>query len=176
MKLLLTLLLFVQILLAHPHTFIEVYPNITIKQDKIETIQFTWKLDEMTSSMLIMELDENINGKIDKEENDYAYASYFSALINNNYYTDITINDTVQVFPDPQNFQAFIENNRLCYSFEINSKYNIDTTRFDFADTDFFIAMILKKEFISINKEYQDTIEVSELDNDFYFGYRMGFK
>ena len=77
MKILINLILFINILNAHPHTFIEVYPNIEIKNKIIEKINFTWKLDEMTSSMLIMEFDQDQNGNFDKKEIQYIYDYIF---------------------------------------------------------------------------------------------------
>jgi len=160
-------------LYAHPHTFIEIYPTITVKNKIIENIKFKWQLDEMTSSMLIMEFDNNSDGKIDDEENRYVFENYFLTLKDYNYYTDVLIDNKVQFFPTPGNFKTSIENNRICYYFEINPQYNIKNTKFDFGDTDFFVAMILKKEFITITGA---TPKVSDLDNDFYFGYRLEIK
>jgi len=173
MKFIISFILIFNILYAHPHTFIEVYPTITVKNKMMQKIHFVWKMDEMTSSMLIMEFDLDSNGKIDKIEQQYIHENYFSTLIDYNFYTDITINNKITKFPNPKNFKAFIENNKICYSFEIDKKLNIHKTIFDFGDTDFFIAMILKKEFTKI---IGATAVVSDLDNDFYFGYRLELK
>ena len=158
---------------AHPHTFIEVYPTIKVQKETIAQINIKWKMDEMTSSMLIMELDQNGNGKIDKEENDFIYENYFKSLKDYNFYTDIKIKDKTQVFPEVENFKATIEENKVCYSFDMKNRYKIKDTKFDFGDTDFFVAMILKKEFIKV---IGSTAVITELDNDFYFGYRMELK
>ena len=173
MKIIISFILLFNILYAHPHTFIDVYPTITVKNKIVEKIHFIWKLDEMTSSMLIMEFDINSNGKIDQEEQQFVYENYFSSLIDYNFYTEVTINGKIDKFPEPKNFNAFIENNKICYSFEINKEYKINEMLFDFGDTDFFIAMILKKEFIKISGA---KAIVSDLDNDFYFGYRLELK
>jgi ABC-type uncharacterized transport system substrate-binding protein len=158
---------------AHPHTFIEVYPTINIKNKTVENIHFTWKFDEMTSSMLIMEFDENGNNILDQKEQKYIYENYFISLVNFNFYSDITINQKIIKFPDPKYFQASIKENKLLYSFEIDKKFNINDSLIDFGDTDFFIAMILKKEFVTVNGA---KAIVSDLDNDFYFGYRLELK
>ncbi len=157
-------------LFAHPHTFIEIYPTIEVKNNKTTNIHFKWKMDEMTSSMLIMEFDANGNGKIDKEENTYIYFNYFIRLGDYNFYTDIKINDKIQKSTRPKNFKATIENFKICYSFDIKENYNIKDLKIDFGDTDFFIAPILKKEF---TKTTGATAKITELDNDFYFGYRL---
>lgn len=160
-------------LLAHPHTFIEIYPTIEVKNNIMDKIHFKWQLDEMTSSMLIMEFDQNANLKIDKDENQYIYENYFIALKDYNFYTDIKVKNKIQLFPKPNNFKTTIENNRVCYSFDIDTKYNIKDTKFDFGDEDFFVAMILKKKFVTTKGA---SAKVTELDNDFYFGYRLELK
>ncbi len=164
------LLFYTTNIFAHPHTFIEIYPTIDVNNDKISNIHFKWKLDEMTSSMLIMEFDVNGNGKIDKKENMFIYLDYFVSLSDYNFYTDIKINDKIQKFPKPKNFKATIENFKICYSFDIEKDYYIKDLKIDFGDEDFFVAPILKKEFTKI---IGATPKITELDNDFYFGYRL---
>ncbi len=163
----------INVLFAHPHTFIEVYPTIIVKNNYTTNIHFEWKLDEMTSSMLIMEFDQNSDGKLDKKERDFVYTNYFSELKNNNFYTDIKIKNKIKLFPKPKNFKVTIQDNKICYFFEIEENYNIKDLKFDFGDEDFFVAMILKKEFVKIDGAKS---KVSELDNDFYFGYRLELK
>ena len=158
---------------AHPHTFIEVFPSIKVKDNKTQSIHFKWILDEMTSSVLIMEFDQNGDGKINKKENVYVYENFFSTLRDFNFYTDIKIKNKTQLFPEPKNFQATIEKNRVCYSFDITTQYNTKNLKFDFGDTDFFFFFLLKQEFTNIDGL---KAKVSELDNDFYFGYRLEFK
>ena len=155
---------------AHPHTFIEIYPTIEVKNDVTTKIGFKWKLDEMTSSMLIMEFDQNNNGKIDIDENKFVLENYFISLKEYSFYTEIKIDGKTQFFPETENFKATIENHKIVYSFDLEQMYNIKNIKFDFGDKDFFVAMILKKEFITIKGA---SAKVNELDNDFYFGYQL---
>ncbi len=141
--------LYINLLYAHPHVFIEVHPTIEVKNSKTTKIHFEWKIDEMTSSMLIMQLDTNGNGKIDKKENSIAYSDYFSSLKEQNFYTNMKLKNRVQKF-NPTNFKATIENHKVCYSFDIKGNYNIKDLKFYFRDETFFVAMILKKKFMKI--------------------------
>ena len=167
----LTFLMFsINILFAHPHTFIEVYPAIEVKNNQIVNLDFRWELDEMSSAMLIMEFDQNNNGKIDKNENIFVEQNYFKPLVEYNFYTDVKIKDKIQTLVKPTNFKAGILNNKIIYSFSMKINHNIKDIKFDFGDEDFFVAMILKKEFVKI---IGAKAKVSDLDNDFYFGYRL---
>ncbi|MCD6433290.1 MAG: DUF1007 family protein [Sulfurimonas sp.] len=173
MKKLLVFLLFTISLFAHPHTFIEVHPTIKVVDGAIKTIHFKWKLDEMTSTILIMELDKNADGKIDKKESAYIRDNYFIILKDYSYYTHIKVKGKLIKFPTPKKFIATIENHKICYSFSLDEKYIAKDTIFEFGDTDFYTAMILKKEFVEISGA---KAKVSGVDNDFYYGYRLEIK
>ena len=157
-------------LFAHPHTFIEVHPTIRILNNSFEKIHFDWKIDEMTSSMLLMELDQNGDGKIDNHESTNAYKNYFLVFENYNYYTFIKVDGKAVDFPKPKNFQASIQNHKVCYSFDIDLKTQANKTVLEFGDTDFYVAMTLKEEFVDMKGAKAKTLGV---DNDFYYGYRL---
>ncbi len=173
MKILNILILTCLSLFAHPHTYIDVYPNVHIKDNKITTVDFSWKIDEMTSSMLIMDFDQDGDNKISTKENDFIYENYFKDLRELNFYTDIKIKNKTITFPKIKDFKTTIHNGRIIYSFSIDINQNKKDVKFDMYDEDFFVAMILKKEFIKINKS---KFKINELDNDFYFGYGLEFK
>lgn len=171
-KILFIYFLFISTLFSHPHTFIDVYPTIEVKNAKTETIHFEWVLDDMSSSMLIMEYDQNGDNVIDKDENYFIYKNYFSIYETSNFYTEIKINDKVQTV-EPKNFRTTIKDNRIHYSFDIEKNYETKNLTIDFADKDFFHAMILKKEFVNIKGA---KAIVNGVDNDFYFAYRLELK
>ena len=173
MKKIILFLLLTITLFAHPHTFIEVYPTLEVKDSKFKTIHFKWVLDEMTSTILIMELDTNGNGVIDKKENDYIEKEYFSMFKPYSYYTYIKKDSKNIKLPAPKNFKATIEKNRICYSFDIDGDFNTKNTVFEFGDSDFYVAMILKDKFVTIRGATAKSLGV---DNDFYYGYRLEFK
>jgi len=127
-------------------------------------------MDDMSSAMLIMEFDTNSDGKIDEKENDYIYKNYFVSLSKYHFYMDIIVKNEIVTLPNPKNFKASIEENRVCYSFDIDKKYEVKGTKFDFYDKDFFVAMILKKEFVKVNNK---VAKITGEDKDFYYMYRM---
>ena len=143
---------------SHPHTFIEVEPTVEINKNNIEKLHIKWTLDEMTSMMLIMELDVNADGKFDKNENNYIYENYFSSLKEQNFYTRIII-EQQELYIKPFNFKASIENDRLIYAFEILNILDIKDLKIDFHDEDLFVGMMLEKEFIKINGIKKENIK-----------------
>ena len=158
---------------AHPHTFIEVYPTLHVEDKKITNIHFKWVLDEMSSTILIMELDSDGDGKISKNENDFIEKEYFSMFEDYGYYTFIKVDSKLISTPKPKNFKATIENNRICYSFDIEKDFNIQNTIFDFADTSYYVAMVLKEEFLTLDGA---TAKIARVESDDYYGFRLELK
>ena len=170
MKKIILFVLFSISLFAHPHTFIEVFPTINVKDSKFSKVHFKWVLDEMTSTILIMELDTNGDGKISEKENKYVFNNYFSIMQDYNYYTQIVVDSKIITLKGVKNFKATIENHKVCYSFDIKRSFNIKNTVFEFGDTDFYVAMVLKDSFVDVEGASFTTAGV---DNDFYYGYRL---
>ena len=148
---------------SHPHTFIEVEPTVQINKNNIEKMHIKWTLDEMTSMMLIMELDSNGDGKFDKNENKYIYENYFSALEEQNFYTRIII-EQQELYIKPFNFKASIENDRLIYAFDILNILDINNLKIDFEDEDLFVGMMLEKNYITINGIKKENINQIKKD------------
>jgi ABC-type uncharacterized transport system substrate-binding protein len=154
---------------SHPHTFIDIYPSV--KKDNPKLINIKWKLDEMTSSILIMELDSNMDGKIDLKENKFIEREYFSMFKPYSYYTFIFIKG--KKYPtEPKNFKASIEDNRLCYSFDIEFEVNLKNVYFEFGDPDLYNALILKDEFVDFEGL---SAKITGVDKEFYYGYKLEF-
>ena len=173
MKIIFILLIFITSLFSHPHTFIDVYPTIKTEDSSNTTLHFKWVLDDMTSTILIMELDKDGDGKINEKENSFIYEVYFSLFRDYSYYTYIRVNGKDVKLPEPKNFRATIENSKICYSFDIELKHDIKNTIIEFGDSDFYVAMVLKDEFVSADGL---NVKVTDVDNDFYYGFRLEFK
>lgn len=173
MKIFLLSSLFIMSLFAHPHTFIEVYPSMK-KQDAVSSIvNFKWVLDDMTSSVLIMELDRDGDGVFNVQENREIEKDYFNILEKYHYYTFIMLDKKPLELPKINNFKATIENYRVCYSFDIVLEHNPRDIVFEFGDSDYYIAMILKKEFVDAAGF---DVKVSSVDDDLYPGYKLEFQ
>ncbi len=166
------LLLLVTTLFAHPHTFMDVYPTLKAKNSAKSSMNFKWVMDDMTSAILIMELDTNGNRKIDPNENKFIYKEYFSMFEEYDYYTYIKVNGKNVKLGEPKNFQASIEQGKICYSFDIELNAALKDTVIEFGDKSYYVAMVLKKEFI--NAEGYET-EVTRVEDD-YYGFRLAFK
>ncbi len=104
---------------AHPHLFIESKANFIFTKDHLEGIQVTWIFDEMFSTSMIQDYDENKNGKYDKREINIIKNEAFSNLVNYNYFTYIKINNKKFKIRKVINFNTKIKNKQITYSFFI---------------------------------------------------------
>ncbi len=172
MRTILILSLFISSLFSHPHTFIDVHPTIEVKNDSTVIVNFKWVLDDMASTILIMDLDQNGDGKIDEKENSYIYDEYFSVFREYDYYTYIKVDGKDTALPEPENFRATIENNKICYSFDIKLNYDIKSVVIEFGDSSYYVAMVLKEKFVDAKGL---SVKVTKIDYD-YFGYRLELK
>ncbi len=172
MRTILILSLFISSLFSHPHTFIDVHPTIEVKNDSTVIVNFKWVLDDMASTILIMDLDQNGDGKIDEKENSYIYDEYFSVFREYDYYTYIKVDGKDTALPEPENFRATIENNKICYSFDIKLNYDIKSVVIEFGDSSYYVAMVLKERFVDAKGL---SVKVTKIDYD-YFGYRLELK
>jgi ABC-type uncharacterized transport system substrate-binding protein len=171
-KVVLLVFAFINILYAHPHTFIDLYPKVIHKNNTITSLHMTWKFDEMTSQMLVMEFDQNGNGKIDKEENKYIKENYFDPLKDYGFYTYVTVNKK-RISIKPTNFIVAINKEGfVTYEFDIELNIDKKSIFIDFYDEDNFTAFMLKKEFVSSNIPYI----VRGIDQDFYYARRLEFR
>ncbi len=170
MKAIFILSLFISSLFSHPHTFIDVYPTVKVQSNATTVVNFKWVLDDMTSTILIMELDRDGNGKIDEKENSYIYDEYFSIFKGYDYYTYIKVDEKNVKLPEPENFRATIENSKICYSFDIKLNHNIKNIVIEFGDSAYYVAMILKEKFVDAKGL---SVKITKVDNDIYYGYRL---
>lgn len=157
---------------AHPHAFIDVYLKLKNSSKSVQTLEFKWVIDEMTSSMLMMDLDTNQNGKVEKDENTQIKKFYFDSLAEYNYYTHI-LNGDRKIPINPKKFKTGItKDGRIYHTFEVTlSVKSLKDIKIDFYDEDFVVAMMIKDSFINLIYKHK----ITEIENDFFFGYRLSF-
>ena len=76
--------------LAHPHVFIEANLEV-VRNDKGEAteIRHVWRFDELFSSSLFLDFDENGNGKLDENELQEIAGITKESIAKYNFYTEI---------------------------------------------------------------------------------------
>jgi len=113
------LILITQTLSAHPHVFIDTTVTVVFDDEGIIGFQIQWLFDEMFSSMIINDFDEDYNLKFNSQEISNIEKNAFSNLKNFHYFSYISFNGKDYPFKKVTNFSASIKYGRLIYQFFI---------------------------------------------------------
>lgn len=168
MRLIAVLILFINSLWAHPHTFIDVFLHITGEKNA-QKIEIVWLFDEMTSAPLLMDFDVNKNGQFGKEEIADFKKTVFDDLKKFSYYTHLKVaGKTIKI--DPKSFDLRQEKNRLTLTFKIDLEpFANQKKTIGFWDEELLCAFELKKEHIHTSLHYT----LKEVSNAYYYGYLL---
>ncbi|NCD12153.1 MAG: DUF1007 family protein [Epsilonproteobacteria bacterium] len=151
-------------LFAHPHVFLDTY--VDVLPDKID---IRWVFDEMSSSMLMEDYDKNRDKKLDANEVAFMEKDHFKTLEPYSYFMHTFNNKEELDIKDVSNFSAVFEKRKLVYRFSIakpsHKKYELR-----FYDPEMFVALIIKKNFLTCKKE---KCRVEGYDADFYYAYKV---
>lgn len=91
--------------LAHPHVFVESNLEIVRNAEGFATeIRHVWRFDELFSSSVLLDFDENGNGKLDPSELDTIAAEVKKNIAEFNFYTEVRNGDAVVNFYEPDPF------------------------------------------------------------------------
>jgi len=107
---------------AHPHVFIDTTVTIMFDDEGITGFQIQWLFDEMFSSMIINDFDEDYNLQFNSTEIVNIEKNAFSNLKNFHYFSYISLNEKDFPFKKVTNFSASIIGERLIYKFFIPYK------------------------------------------------------
>jgi ABC-type uncharacterized transport system substrate-binding protein len=113
------LTIFPVLLYAHPHVFMDTTVTAHFNEEGISGFFIEWMFDEMFSSMIINDFDENYDSYFDTEESKKIEQGAFSNLKNFHYFTYIWVNGNEIQFKKVTQFLASINGNNLTYRFFI---------------------------------------------------------
>lgn len=104
---------------AHPHLFIKSSATFVFSKNYLKGIQLKWVFDEMFSSSMIQDYDENGDGYYNKQEIKTIKIEAFQNLINFNYFTFIKLNNEKLKIKKVKNFNVKIKKKCIIYTFFI---------------------------------------------------------
>lgn len=145
----LLLWLFSPLVLAHPHSFLDMKNKVLITDEKLEGFEMSWWLDEITSAELIYEINSSSDKaaamrKITAEMDQSAVeAHYFSELYD--------AKDTpIKFKAAPHNSSLEINGNRIIYHFTLKLANALplkgQTLRFYTFEPSYYLSMAYEKE------------------------------
>ena len=128
---------------AHPHIWIDAHLDIRIDNMKVTNITVTWMFDEIFSYALIEEFDRDVNNIFTATEVAELQANAFAALKESGYFTHFR--QMTAFPPSVAGFSAWIEGDRIGYSFDISAPDVPLTEGLDISvyDETFYVDVIL---------------------------------
>lgn len=163
---------------AHPHVFIDNEITIVFNQEELAGIKIKWFFDEMFSSMLIHDYDENKNGVFESAEIEAVKNGAFSNLEKFNYFTRIKIKGESFIVKLVENFSVSMEENCIIYNFFIPCKVEAENchkeVKISVYDDSYYVDILkLDRDVIKfeggtlIDYEYELR---DDTENSYYFG------
>ncbi len=163
---------------AHPHVFIDNAITIVFNQEELAGIEVNWLFDEMFSSMLIHDYDENKDGVFDLAEIEAIKNGAFSNLRKFNYFTRIKINGEPFIVELVENFSVSMQDNCVVYNFFIPCKLKTEIgykeIKISIYDDSYYVDILeLDKDVIQFKGnsfvEYEYELR-KDTGNPYYFG------
>ncbi len=99
---------------AHPHVFVEA--NLEVVRDSggnATDIRHVWRFDEIFSSSLVLDFDDNGSGKLDPEELANIAKETRISLAEYNFFTEIKQGEEIVEFEAPDPYLVDLENGQL---------------------------------------------------------------
>ncbi len=104
---------------AHPHVFIVQQLNVVFDDKGLASIKVRWKFDDMFASMIAADHDVNRNGRFEANEIQMVKEKAFSFISEYSYFTFIKIDNMPFKVKFIRDFTAILENKKLAYEFII---------------------------------------------------------
>ena len=150
---------------AHPHLFIETKVDVLP-----EKIIVTWRFDEMSSAIIMGDYDKNKNKKLDPDEVAFMEKDHFRTLEPYSYFIHMSDGKDEFDLKRVGEFSASFDAKKLIYTFAI-PKPKFKKYELRFYDAEMYVALILKKEWLTCKEPIKCKIE--GYDADFYYAYKV---
>lgn len=150
---------------AHPHVFIETKVDVLP-----EKIIVTWRFDEMSSAIIMSDYDKNKNKKLDPDEVAFMEKDHFRTLEPYSYFIHMSDGKDEFDLKRVGEFSASFDAKKLIYTFTI-PKPKFKKYELRFYDAEMYVALILKKEWLTCKEPIKCKIE--GYDADFYYAYKV---
>ncbi len=134
---------------AHPHVWVTVRAQAVISSGYLEKVLVYWTFDELFSSLVMLDNDANLDGKLDANESLLVRKTYFDNLKGYGYFTHMSLGKRDLAVKAVNEFLAGVSDaGRVMYQFSIPVGQRLDaTTAFSFAfyDETFYTDMAFEK-------------------------------
>lgn len=105
---------------SHPHMFAEAKLDVTLTPDgkAVQKLKHLWTFDDVSSSMMLVDLDMNGDMQLDAQELDEGSKIMLESMAEYDYFQIVTHDGQDIKMAPPKNIVVRYENNQLTVSFE----------------------------------------------------------
>ena len=143
---------------AHPHVWINDVTTFLFKDRQLVAIHHHWEFDEIFSSFVIQQHDNDHNGKFDKTENASVQKEAFSNLQDYGYFTHVRIDDKKLPLDKVEGFQATIKKEIMIYEFTLRLPQPVDVIKRHIA-----VGVFDPEYYVEVDLDENDPVHFSGL-------------
>lgn len=103
---------------AHPHVFAEARLEVAVAEGNVKALRHVWRFDDLFSSTVLFEFDQNRDLQLDAEELDMVGAVIHESLAEFDYFQFVTSNGKDVEMKAPERIMALFEDQQLMIVFE----------------------------------------------------------
>ncbi len=157
---------------AHPHVFIEANLEIVRNNEgKFTELRHVWRFDELFSSTIIIDFDENTNGVLDEDEMQKVTSVVKESIAEYDFYTAMRAGTEPLEFYEPEEIGAYFEDGKMIMFLALELPEPHDFSKAPLkvspSDTSYYVAFEFDKESITISGNAEGCItEVVHPDYD----------
>ncbi len=108
---------------AHPHVFAEARLDVVVNgDDTVKSLRHLWRFDDLFSSTVLVEFDQNGDLKLDDSELQEVSKTVFESLAEYGYFQLVSVNGKDVAMKPPARLIANYENDQLIILFESEPK------------------------------------------------------
>jgi ABC-type uncharacterized transport system substrate-binding protein len=142
---------------VHPHVFAEARLDLAVNPDAtVKSLRHLWRFDDVFSSTVIMEFDQNADLKLDDAELEELSQTVFTSLAEYKYFQLVTQEGKDIEMKPPAKLTANFDNEQLIVLFESEPKVPLKLNgKIDFGvyDPSFYTAIdFLQDEHLAVDK------------------------
>lgn len=131
---------------AHPHVFVEANLEIVRNEaGEATTIRHVWRFDELFSSSLLIDFDENGNGQLDTSELQEIADVTRQSIAEYNFYTEIRNGNEIINFYEPEPYIADMQDGQLLIILAVELEQPVKMSGKDFrvavSDPTYYVAI-----------------------------------
>lgn len=130
---------------VHPHVFAEARLDVVVDPDRtVKSLRHLWRFDDLFSSTVLMEFDQNSDLKLDAGELQEVANTVFQSLAEFDYFQIVTADGKDVAMQPPPGLMANFEDNQLIILFESAPKEKLRLSgKLDFGiyDPTFYTAI-----------------------------------